>query len=248
MRDSLRADGGFYFEQLAFSSDGRKLAAAAGHSVVVWDLVKNRVVFSPQVHTRAVYGVAISPDGRFVAAAAQGPVVCRPIGPFGLLGVACVAEGGRVKLWGLETDPNGREFSEKGTTYAVAFSPDGRTLASGGRAGARLRNLPEGRGARFSPTRYSASRTLLTATPWPSGLGIVTPIALPVRYGSGTFGEAGSFQYFVVKSPGSAPWRSPPTVVPWSRAAVVALSSGMFPYHPCPSRRSVVLRIRRAIG
>src|SRR3954453_21347171 len=73
-RHSLRADGGFYFEQLAFSSDGRKLAAAAGHSVIVWDMVSNRVVFTPQMNPRTVYGVAISPDGRSVAAAAQGPV------------------------------------------------------------------------------------------------------------------------------------------------------------------------------
>jgi WD40 repeat protein len=144
-RQSLKAEIGFYFCQLAFSSDGRKLAAAAGHSVIVWDLTTNRVVFSPRVNARMVYGVAISPDGRFVAAAAEGPVVCRPIGPFGLFGVACGSEGGRVRLWDLEAEPDDREFTLKGTVYAVAFSPDGRTLASGGWDGARIRSLSGGR-------------------------------------------------------------------------------------------------------
>ncbi len=32
--------------------------------------------------------VAISPDGRTIAAASTGPVICRPIGPFGLFGEA----------------------------------------------------------------------------------------------------------------------------------------------------------------
>ena len=185
--------------------------------------------------------MAIPPACSSAAAAAQGPVVCRPIGPFGPLGLACVAEGGRVKLWGLETDPNGREFSEKGTTYAVAFSPDGRTLASGGRAGARLRNLPEGRGRILTDPVFSLAYAPDSHTLALGLRGIADSDSLPVRYGSGTFGEAGSFQYFVVKSPGSVRWAfSARRSFPGLRAAVVALSSGMFPYHPCPSRRSVV--------
>jgi WD40 repeat protein len=131
-RHSLKTEEGFYFNQLAYSADGQRLAAAGASSVIVWETASNRVVFSPRANARMVYGVAISPDGEFVAAAGEGPMVCRPIGLFGLSGVSCTADGGRVMFWGPDADPNGREFKEESPSYAVALSPDGRTLASGG--------------------------------------------------------------------------------------------------------------------
>ena len=112
--------------------------------MVVWDLATGREVASLDARSKMVNDVAVSSDGRTIAAASTGPVVCRPMGPFGLFGVACGVEGGRVRLWDMATKQEYPSLEHQGTVYTVAFAPDGRTLASGGGDGAKIWDLADG--------------------------------------------------------------------------------------------------------
>jgi len=124
---------------LAFSPDGRRLAAASyDHFVSLWALPPFAPVTptgaskkpkhaaipntSPQIqnpkpkmlkdHTDAVYGVAFSPDGKWIAS---------------------VGGDRTVKVWSTATGKRLYTLSEStAELYAVAFSPDGKQLAAGG--------------------------------------------------------------------------------------------------------------------
>jgi WD40 repeat protein len=112
-------------EQLAFSPDGR-LLAAAGATLCLWSALDGMLL--AEVAARAPF--AFSPDGRLLAAAGY---------------------DGQVGLWrvggGLSPAPldPGEGSRERGVT-CLAISPDGRTLAVGGADGrVRLWLLPGGR-------------------------------------------------------------------------------------------------------
>ncbi|MEU4350259.1 helix-turn-helix domain-containing protein [Streptomyces sp. NPDC023838] len=97
--------------QSAFSPDGRLLAAAAAdHTVRLWDVARRRPLPPLTGHDGSVFAVAFSPDGRLLASAGADRT---------------------VRLWEvarrrLLTTLTGHA----GSVFAVAFSPDGRTLAS----------------------------------------------------------------------------------------------------------------------
>lgn len=96
---------------LAWSRDGRTLAAAYGQRLDIW------AVDGPRIHPRR--SLELADEARSLA-----------FGPAGLL---AVAESDRVRL--VDTDRSGSEFLPKtGQRHAatVAFSPDGRWLAVGG--------------------------------------------------------------------------------------------------------------------
>ncbi|OAR22099.1 hypothetical protein A8W25_27945 [Streptomyces sp. ERV7] len=98
--------------QSAFSPDGRLLAAAAAdHTVRLWEVAGHRPLPPLTGHDGSVFAVAFSPDGRLLASAGADRT---------------------VRLWDvarrrLLTTLTGHD----GSVFAVAFSPDGRTLASG---------------------------------------------------------------------------------------------------------------------
>jgi WD40 repeat protein len=100
---------------VAFSPDGRHVAASGGGVVKVWDVCLGREALALG-HAKEVLCVAYSPDGHYLA---SGDVA------------------GTVKLWeartGRETRTLSRHIAEVG---AVVFSPDGKRLASEGREGA----------------------------------------------------------------------------------------------------------------
>lgn len=91
----------------------------------------------------ALGGMAISPDGRLLAAAYQG----------------------KVRIWAVPTGRLVRDFPAKGSIEALNFSPDGRLLAVGQFLGTQLWEVETGRSVRIlkeevptpspgSPTSY----------------------------------------------------------------------------------------------
>jgi WD40 repeat protein len=129
LKTTLKADDWIVLSvwSIALSPDGNTLVS--GHhsdsTVKIWDLTNQRLVHTLRGHVWAVHSVAFSPDGQIVAS-----------GSF----------DGNIKLWnvssgreignftGVTDSPVGlvKSFFSNNIVYTVAFSPDGKTLASGG--------------------------------------------------------------------------------------------------------------------
>jgi WD40 repeat protein/serine/threonine protein kinase len=113
---------GMSIQSVAFSPDGQRLAAGCSDgSVKIWDLLAGKDPFEWKAHPSRVSCVAFSPDGRRLASA------CASYGWEGQ------ADDGEVKVWDAAT---GKQIlplrGHSGAIHGVAFSPDGRRLASAG--------------------------------------------------------------------------------------------------------------------
>jgi WD40 repeat protein/tetratricopeptide (TPR) repeat protein/tRNA A-37 threonylcarbamoyl transferase component Bud32 len=117
---------------IAFGPGGRLLAAACcrlGASgrvrgeVSVWDVATGREVRVLPAFDEAVCALAFSPDGRLLAAGGEAAFEIAENGP--------VARRGPVKFWDVATGQERGAFATANRVYALAFSPDGRTLAAG---------------------------------------------------------------------------------------------------------------------
>jgi WD40 repeat protein len=142
---------------VAFSPDGARVASAAADGTIkVWHRRGLREALTLRGHTAAVTAVAFSPDGRRLASgggdgtvrvwdAAHGKELARwPGHAAGVTGLAFAPKGrhlastggkplsGEVKLWNATT---GKALAGKTWGHllaAVAFSPDGKYLATAG--------------------------------------------------------------------------------------------------------------------
>ncbi len=106
--------------RFAFSPDGKVLVSGRGYTVRVWDLVNRKQIREFQVPKRLLEALALSPDGRTVAWAAR-PGDLAAI-KAGCVGVHEVATGNIV--W-TSQEPD----TLKNALNAIAFSPDGSTVA-----------------------------------------------------------------------------------------------------------------------
>ncbi|HEV3116065.1 MAG TPA: protein kinase, partial [Gemmataceae bacterium] len=138
---------------VSYSPDGRRIATAgADRAVKIWDAVTERELFTLRGHGGPVNGVAFSPDGsRLVSIGPERIRVWNATGPPGRLEVrprlakhgpvvlspdgsrlAGITETGPPAVW----DSTGRKCAELledvGRITCMAFSPDGKSLASGG--------------------------------------------------------------------------------------------------------------------
>src|SRR5262249_600588 len=112
---------------MAFSPDGTRLVSG-GHdtTVKVWNVLTGARLNTLRGHTQGVTGVAFSPTGTHIASA-----------------------GGSLKLWDPGLRQENRIIGYPNTNGCLAFSPDGKLLATSEATGfARIFDLASGENLR----------------------------------------------------------------------------------------------------
>jgi len=98
-------------DAVAFSPDGKTLAAGGGRLIILRDVAKGRDLGTLKGHEAGVTTAAFSPDGKTLVSG---------------------SEGKTIRLWEVATGKAIRlGKGHQGHVIAVAFRPDGKTLASG---------------------------------------------------------------------------------------------------------------------
>ena len=105
------AEGLASVECLAFTSDGRKLAAGSGDgSVLIWETASGELTATFTGHTRSVLALAFSPDNTTLAT--------------GTGTWADLAEPGEIRMWNLATGQSGRPLKSRHAVHCLSFLQD----------------------------------------------------------------------------------------------------------------------------
>jgi serine/threonine protein kinase/Tol biopolymer transport system component len=101
---------------ISFASDGQTLVSASEDKTVrLWDVQRGALRQTLPPHDHAVYCAVLSPDGKVIASASEGP------------------DDGGIRLWDLEANRlSGTLTGHAKGIFDLAFSPDGKWLASAG--------------------------------------------------------------------------------------------------------------------
>lgn len=93
---------------LAYSPDGKRIAAGMAQILKIWDAETGKVVLSFRAHQYVITSLAFSPDGQRIAT---------------------TSPESNMKLWDAETGKELLEIPNNGGE-GIAFSPDGKRIAS----------------------------------------------------------------------------------------------------------------------